>query len=265
MPVRVNHLDARRHPCRFSRAAQLRKGINHLRAAQTLVTREIPSHAIDENHKDGMEGQVIGQVFESRSQQHDVSFAHLLVEQQWCRVREACCHARLPRFRYCGVENLHLTPTAVIGPGPRLIQRRIAEVHLPYGNRASFARVIMCVLHITAPQRNLRMVAGGTNSRVALPPARTSIFRVAIVLPFTTSDTAFVAAGVPKPAITARTRECFGSFGSESVAGASTLSTVQFAGAGPSATGCNTSSTLFGRTASERFDGIAVRCISLKR
>ena len=108
-----------------------------------------------------MERQVIGQVFESRSEQHDVSFAHLLVEQQWCRVREACCHARLPRFRYGGVENLHLSPTAVIGPGPRLIQRRIAEVHLPYGSRASFARVIMCVLHIAAPQRNLRMVAGG--------------------------------------------------------------------------------------------------------
>src|SRR5215469_2934168 len=108
-----------------------------------------------------MKGEVIGQVFESRSEQHDVSFAHLLVEQQWCAVREACCHARLPLFRYCGVENLHLSPTAVIRPGLRFIQRRIAEVHLPYGSCASLAPVIMGVFHTTTPQWNLRMVADG--------------------------------------------------------------------------------------------------------
>src|SRR5215472_7287022 len=108
-----------------------------------------------------MEGQVIGQVFESRSKQHDVSFAQLLVEQQWCAVREACSHARLPLFRYCGVENPHISPTAVIGPGLRLVKRRIAEVHEPYGSRTSLARVIMGVLHITPPQRNLSMMAGG--------------------------------------------------------------------------------------------------------
>ena len=75
----------------------------------------------------------------------------------------------------------------------------------------------------------------------------------------------FVAAGVPKPAITAWTRDLFASFGSDSAGGASTLSTVQLAGAAPLATGCNTKFTLFGSTTSAKFAGIAVRCISLNK
>ena len=52
-----------------------------------------------------------------------------------------------------------------------------------------------------------------------------------MVFPLTISETVLVAAGVLNPATTARTRERFGSFGSDSSAGASTLSTVQLGGA----------------------------------
>ena len=100
---------------------------------------------------------------------------------------------------------------------------------------------------------------------MARPLAGTSTFCVAIAFPFTTSETVFVAAGVSKPAITASHARALGIFGSDSSAGALTLSTVQFGGAAPCATGCSTSLTLPGNTMSAKLAGIAVRCMSLKR
>src|ERR1700688_355552 len=105
----------------------------------------------------------------------------------------------------------------------------------------------------------------GTNSTVTRPAAGTSTLRVEMVLPFTTSETDFVSAGVLKPAITACTRERFGSFGSDSAVGASTLSTVQFGGAGLLATGCNRHVTLSDSSMYAKFDGMAVCCMSLNR
>jgi len=73
------------------------------------------------------------------------------------------------------------------------------------------------------------------------------------------------AAGVPKPATTACTRDRFGSLGSASSTGALTLSTVQLGDAAPFATSWSTSVAFGGNIISAKFAGMAVRCMSLKR
>src|ERR1700738_26494 len=50
---------------------------------------------------------------------------------------------------------------------------------------------------------NAYPTSSGANCTVARPLAGTSTLRVATVLPFTTNDTVFSTAGVPKPATTA--------------------------------------------------------------
>src|SRR5271156_6907831 len=97
----------------------------------------------------------------------------------------------------------------------------------------------------------------GANSTTVRPSAGTFTLRVAIALPLTTSDTVFSAAGVPKPATTACTRDRFGSLGSASSTGALTLSTVQLGDAAPFATSWSTSVTFGGNIISAKFAGMA--------
>src|SRR6516225_5405409 len=104
-----------------------------------------------------MQGQVVGQVFKSRSKQHHVSLARWLVEYEGCAVRKARCHASFSFLQYRGIKDLHVGPAAVVAPGLCLLECGMAEVDLPYRCCASCARIITRILHLTVPQRNPRM------------------------------------------------------------------------------------------------------------
>src|SRR5258708_10492896 len=80
---------------------------------------------------------------------------------------------------------------------PRGPDRRITNTLLSSAGKASPPPSIR-----SSQRLNPYPTSSGANCTVARPLAGTSTLRVATVLPFTTTETVFSAAGVPKPATT---------------------------------------------------------------
>ncbi len=146
---------------RLRRRAQLHKRIHEPRSAQLLAAGKIARRAIDKRDKDRMQRQVVGEVVEARGEQQHAAFAVLLVEQQRRAIGEPRRNARLRRIDGDSVEDLHLSPAAVVASRLRLLERGIAEIHLADGGRTAIARIVARVACTAAPQRNARMMRRG--------------------------------------------------------------------------------------------------------
>src|SRR5580698_9981896 len=112
---------------------------------------------VNEGNEDGMQRQVVGQVFKPRRQQQHTAFAFLLVEQKRSAVAETRGYTRLARIHQRGVEDSGFRPASVVTSRLRLLQSRMRKIHLANGCRTARACVVTDARYTPTPDWDSRM------------------------------------------------------------------------------------------------------------
>src|ERR1700756_4599780 len=98
-----------------------------------------------------MQRQIVGQVFKSRSEQKDMAFAELLVEQQRRAICQPCRNTSLSWIHHRRVKDFYRSPATRVVPWIFLFKCGMTEVDLPNGCSAADANIVVCAPHFGAP------------------------------------------------------------------------------------------------------------------